>query len=124
MRQIQFLLFLLSTAIIETGCSKAPDPEQPNSLHLVLGAAQTRNPKERDAALAEACRESSLQGSLPAVTMGIPQIADTKLRDSVAVECANIFFENGKTEEAVSIAELMKDEAKRHELLSNFGVGK
>lgn len=111
------------TVLITTGCSKAPAPEQPNTLHLVIGAAQTRNPRERDTALAEACRESSAQYSLPAVTMGLPQIMDGTLRDAIAIECANVFFDSGKIEDAIAIAKLIKDTAKREELIATFEEG-
>src|SRR5579863_2277261 len=77
------------------------DPGPPNMMHQILGALQIRDGKERDTALATACRESADQGSAPAVLMGIPKIEDVTLRDQVAEECADTLEESGETQAAI-----------------------
>lgn len=123
MRHCRLHLLLPMVGGLLMGCSDAPPPEQPNPLHQVIGASQIRNPKERDAALVEACRESAANSSTNALTMGIPQIGDVTLRDSIAIECATTLFDNGKTEDAATVAKLITDKTKRESLLSDFGEG-
>ncbi len=68
------LMFVLFTC---GACHKA-DPGPPNMMPQILGALQIRDARERDAALATACRDSAEEGSVPAVLMGIPKIEERR----------------------------------------------
>ncbi|MGE5193612.1 MAG: hypothetical protein ACM3U2_14045 [Deltaproteobacteria bacterium] len=112
-----FLLLLLAG-----GCQQAEESGPPNMMPNILGALQIRDAKERDAALATACRESADQGSGPTVLMGIPRIEDSGLRDEVAEECAITLGDVGQMEAAVEVARLISDQPKRDELLAKLGA--
>jgi hypothetical protein len=120
MRFWRWITFSL-LCVAQTSCQKTNSTEQPNTLHLVIGAARIANPKERDAALAEACRESANQGVSQAVLMGVPQINERTLRDAVAEECATTLDAAGQNEAAVEIAKLITDQTKREEMLATLG---
>ncbi len=104
------------------GCQKA-DPGPPNMMREVVGALQIRDAKERDTALATACRESADEGSAPAVLMGLPHIEDVNLRDDVAEECAGTLEEAGHNEAAVDVAKLISSEARRTKVLASLKGG-
>ena len=89
----------------------------------ILGALQIRDGKERDAALATACRESADQGSAPAVLMGISRIDDSSLRDEVAEDCAVILGDGGQPEAAIDVAKLISSESRRDDLLAKLKEG-
>lgn len=92
-------------------------------LRKVLGALQIRDGRERDTALATACRESADQGSAPAVLMGIPHVEDSSLRDEVAEECAVSLEDGGQTEAAIDVAKLISSEPRRDQLLARLTGG-
>src|SRR5579863_5709304 len=100
MRSVVKVVATILVLLICGGCQPA-DPGPPNMMHQILGALQIRDGKERDTALATACRESADQGSAPAVLMGIPKIEDVTLRDQVAEECADTLEESGETQAAI-----------------------
>ncbi len=108
--------------ILAGGCQGQKEPGPPNMMPNILGALQIRDARERDAALASACRESADQGSGPAVLMGIPRIEDGGLRDEIAEECAMTLSEVGQTEAAIEVARLISDQAKRDDLLAKLIV--
>ncbi len=108
--------------LIFSGCQQA-DPGPPNMMHEILGALQIRDGKERDTALATACRESADQGVAPAVLMGIPHIEDWSLRDQVAEECAGALDETGQTDAAVDVAKLISSEPRRDQVLAKLTAG-
>jgi hypothetical protein len=110
-----FVLLLLFSA---GACQPAKEPGPPNMMPKILGALQIRDGKERDAALATACRESADQGSGPAVLMGIPRIEDSNLRDEIAERCAVTLLDAGQMEAAVDVANLISNPAKRDDLLT------
>jgi hypothetical protein len=112
-----FLLLLLAG-----GCQQAKESGPPNMMPNILGALQIRDARERDAALATACREAADQGSGPAVLMGVPRIEDSGLRDEVAQECAITLGDVRQMEAAVEVAKLISDQPKRDELLAKLGV--
>ncbi|HEY2252882.1 MAG TPA: hypothetical protein VGH74_17545 [Planctomycetaceae bacterium] len=122
MRWLSKLVAAVLALLIFCGCQQA-DPSPPNMLHEILGALQIRDGKERDAALATACRESADQGSAPTVLMGIPKIEDVTLRDQVAEECAVSLDESGQAEAAVDVAKLISDESRRDRLLAKLRAG-
>jgi len=113
---------LIVALVLSSGCQPA-DPGPPNMMPEILGALQIRDVKERDTALATACRESADQGSAPAVLMGIPRIEDLGLRDEVAEECAVTLDDGGQTEAAASVAKLISSESKRAALLARLKAG-
>ena len=119
--QLAFLICICAGCLCG-GCHEA-DPGPPNMMREVLGALQIRDGKERDAALATACRESADQGSAPAVLMGIPRIEEGELRDKVAEDCAVILQDSGQPEAATDVAKLITIEAKRNELLAKLKEG-
>ncbi len=122
MRSIFKLPPLILAFALCSGCQKA-DPGPPNMMPEILGALQIRDGKERDAALATACRESADQGSAPAVLMGIPRIENVDLRDEVAADCAVRLDDTGQAEAAVEVAKLISSEPKRDELLGKLTPG-
>src|SRR5262245_43575807 len=67
------VLLLLSAG----GCGPASESGPPNMMPNILGALQIGDARERDSALATACREAADQGSGPAVLMGVPRIEDS-----------------------------------------------
>jgi hypothetical protein len=113
-------LFLLFAAA--GGCRQGSDPGPPNMMPKILGALQIRDARERDAALAAACREAAEQGSGPAVLMGIPRIEESGLHDDIAQECAVTLGDLGQTEAAVEVARLISDQPRRDELLAKLGA--
>ncbi len=102
------------------GCQGPKESGPPNMMREVLGALQISDARERDAALATACRESAGQGSGPTVLMGIPRIEDSSLRDEIAEECAITLGDIGQTEAAVEVAKLISNESKRDEVLAKL----
>jgi hypothetical protein len=104
---------------MSAGCRPA-DPGPPNMMRDILGALQIRDARERDAALAAACRDSADQGSAPAVLMGIPRIENVSLRDEIAGDCAVILGDAGQKEAAVDVAGLISNGSKRDELLARL----
>jgi len=122
MRSVPKLAPMILVLLVCGGCQQE-DPGPPNMMREILGALQIRNGKERDAALATACRESAGQGSAPAVLMGIPRIENSSLRDEVAEACAVILKDDGQTEAAIDIAELISSESRRDDLLEKLTEG-
>ena len=119
MRSVLKFAPIIVVLVLSVGCQPA-DPGPPNMMPEILGALQIRDDKERDAALATACRESADQGSAPAVLMGIPRIENASLRDEVAEDCAVILGDGGQTEAAVDVAKLISSESKRNPLLAKL----
>src|SRR5690242_14478568 len=78
MRSVLKLAPMIVVLVLSGGCQPA-DPGPPNMMPEILGALTIPDGKERDAALATACRESADQGSAPAVLMGIPRIENASL---------------------------------------------
>src|SRR5258708_5523004 len=113
MRPILKLAYIFLLLFLAGGCQGGKEPGPPHMMPSILGALQIRDARERDAALATACRESADQGSGPAVLMGIPRIEDISLRDEVAEECAMTLGDVGQTEAAVEVAKLIGDQAIR-----------
>ena len=103
------------------GCHDAKEPGPPNMLPQLMGALQIRDARERDAALATACREAADQGSGPAVVMGVSRIEESALRDEVAENCALKLGDFGQTEAAVEVARQISDQPKRDEILATLG---
>src|SRR3954467_6982158 len=103
MRSVLKLVPMIVVLLNCVGCQPA-DPGPPNMMREVLGALQIRDARERDVALAAACRESAGQGSAPAVLMGIPHIEDSNLRDEVAEECAVSLDDGGQSDAAIDAA--------------------
>jgi|SRR5579872_5308996 len=122
MRSVLKLAATILVLLVSCGCRKA-DPGPPNTMRQVLGALQIRDARERDTALAAACRESADQLSAPAVLMGIPRIEDSSLRDEVAEDCAVILGDAGQTEAAIEVAKLISSESKRDDLLARLTEG-
>ena len=114
---LKFLPFSL-LLFLAGGCGPSPESGPPNVMHHVLGALQMQDARERDTALASACREAAEQGSGPVVMMGVPRIDDAALREQVAEECALALGEAGETEAAADIAKLIASEKKRDEVLA------
>jgi hypothetical protein len=119
MRSLATVAGMIWLVLVCGGCQRT-DPGPPNMMPHILGALQIRDGKERDAALANACRESASQGSVPAVLMGIPRIEDGSLRDEVAEECALVLGDGGQTEGAIDVAKLISSESRRDELLARL----
>jgi hypothetical protein len=104
------------------GCNPPPESGPPNMMHHVLGALQMQDARERDTALASACREAAEQGSGPVVMMGVPRVHDATLREQVAEECALALGEAGEAEAAADVAKLIASEKKRHEVLAKVNA--
>ena len=121
MRSVLKLSLMIVLLVVLSGCQPA-DPGPPNMMPEILGALQIPDGKERDAALAKACREAADQGSAPAVLMGIPRIENASLRDEVAEECAITLDDGGQTEAAVDVAKLISTASKRDSLLTKKGT--
>jgi hypothetical protein len=119
MRSVLKLALLIVVLGLSGGC-QPPDPGPPNMMPEILGALKITDAKERDAALATACRESADQGSAPAVLMGIPRIEDPELRDEVAESCAVVLDDGGQTEAAVDVVKLISSEPKRDAVLAKL----
>ncbi|HEY3966758.1 MAG TPA: hypothetical protein VGM05_19505 [Planctomycetaceae bacterium] len=119
--ELKFAVFVV-VLFLCGGCEQK-DPGPPNMMPQILGALQIRDARERDAALAAACRESADQGSAPAVLMGIQRIEDVDLRDEVAADCAISLGDSGQIEAAVEVAKLISSESKRDELLAKLMAG-
>lgn len=94
--------------VVSCGCQRGK-VDSPSMMHQVLGALQVRGDKERDAALAAACRECADQGDGQSVLLGIPHIRDKKLRNGVAEECVSKLQSARKAEAAQDVAELITD---------------
>ena len=122
MRPLLKLMLILLLLFWAGGCQGGNDPGPPNMMPSILGALQIRDARERDAALATACRESADQGSGPAVLMGVPRIEDSSLRDEIAEECAITLADGGQTEAAVDVAKLTSNQAKRDNLLARLAA--
>jgi hypothetical protein len=120
MRQILKLTSIFLLLFSAGGCQGEKEPGPPNMMPNILGALQIRDARERDAALATACRESADQGSGPAVLMGIPRIEDTSLRDETAEECAITLGDVGQTEAALEVAKLIGIQVKRDDVLAKL----
>jgi hypothetical protein len=123
MRSVLRLALLSLFVLAVSGCSGAPESGPPNMMPNILGALRIADPKERDAALATACREAAEEGSGLAVLMGLPKIEDISRRDESAEECATILQDAGQTEAAVEAAKLLSDEAKREALVAKLKGG-
>lgn len=89
----------------------------------VLGALQVQGAAKRDAALAEACRQSADAGDGFAVMQGLPLIQQESLRNQVAVECAEALSGCGKQNEAIDAANLITKEEQREELVNRLEAG-
>lgn len=120
MRPILTRAPLLLLFVVVVGCGPRTDPGPPNMMPNVLGALQIADVRERNAALATACRESAENGSGPAVLMGIPRIEDGDLRDALAEECARALSEGGQAEAALEVAKLISAQGRRDELLAEL----
>jgi hypothetical protein len=122
MNSVLKLLPLSALLFLAGGCKPPPEPEAPNVLHHVVGALQMQDAKQRDTALADACREAAAQGAGPVVMMGVPRIDDGSLRDQVAEDCALALGEAGETDAAAEAARLISNEQKRNEVLAKLNA--
>jgi hypothetical protein len=114
------LQLALLASIALSGCQTEKESEPPNMSQHIFNALKIPSAKDRDAALVKACLESADEGAWPAVIVGIPRIEAEPLRNSTAEDCARKFHEAGNKKAAMEILNLMTDDEKQQELISEF----
>ncbi len=95
----------MASLFLLVGCGRT-EPEPVSMMHQVLGALQIPDKRDRNAALATACRDCAAAGDLESVLLGVPRITEKKLHDEVVHDCVQKFIQAGRDGDAKKISEL------------------
>lgn len=111
---------IMISSLFGCGSQQSSKPDVPNLLPHIMAALKTPGKKERDQAVAVACREAADEKAWPAVMAGVQHIEDKTLRDQVADECAHKLKELGKTDGAQEVAKLILDASRKDTVLKDL----